>query len=190
MITAYTHHYNSVQSRIIVDCRISLPNSEPEEGSEQKALWDTGAMVTCISTKLATDLGLSATDETMVVGANNEPFKVPTYCVQIMMGNFVIPIHNVIGLPMDGNEHSMIIGMDIISQGDLSITNYSGRTVISFRTPSLETIDYVSEIEIQNKCNKLHAVNIKTKRPDKCACGSGKDYKNCHGSSVYTKNNR
>ena len=91
---------------------------------------------------------------------------------------------------MDGNEHSMIIGMDIISQGDLSITNYSGRTVISFRTPSLETIDYVSEIEIQNKCNKLHAINIKTKRPDKCACGSGKDYKNCHGSSVYTKNNR
>lgn len=187
MITAYTHPYESIQSRVIIDCQISLPNSNPEEGSEQKALWDTGAMVTCISTKLAYDLGLIAIDETMVVGANNEPFKVPTYCVQIKMGSFVIPIHNVVGLPMDGNEHSMIIGMDIISKGDLPITNYSGRTVISFRTPSLETIDYVSEIALQNKCNKLHTTNVKAKRPDKCACGSGKDYKNCHGNSVYTK---
>lgn len=187
MITAYTHPYESIQSRVIIDCQISLPNSNPEEGSEQKALWDTGAMVTCISTKLAYDLGLIAIDETMVVGANNEPFKVSTYCVQIKMGSFVIPIHNVVGLPMDGNEHSMIIGMDIISKGDLSITNYSGRTVISFRTPSLETIDYVSEIALQNKCNKLHTINVKAKRPDKCACGSGKDYKNCHGNSVYTK---
>ena len=62
MITAYTHPYESIQSRVIIDCQISLPNSNPEEGSEQKALWDTGAMVTCISTKLAYDLGLIAID--------------------------------------------------------------------------------------------------------------------------------
>lgn len=187
MITAYTHQYGSVQSRIIIDSQISLPNTDPEKGVELKALWDTGAMVTCISTDLANRLGLMAIDETMVVGANNEPFKVPTFCVQIKMGSFVLPIHNVVGLPMEGNEHSMIIGMDIISKGDLSITNYSERTVISFRTPSLETIDYVHEIDLQNRCNKLHAINVKAKRPDKCACGSGKDFKNCHGSSVYAK---
>lgn len=187
MITAYTHSYESVQSRIVIDCRVSLPNSDSEKGSEQKALWDTGAMVTCISTELAASLGLVAIDEAAVVGANNEPFKVPTYCVQIRMGSFVIPIHTVVGLPMEGNGHSMIIGMDIISQGDLSITNYGGRTVISFRTPSLETIDYVAEIALQNKCNKIHAINVKAKRPDKCACGSGKDFKNCHGNSVYAR---
>ena len=187
MITAYTHSYVSIQSQVLVDCQISLPNSDPAEGSGQKALWDTGAMVTCISTELAARLGLLAVDETMIVGANNEPFKVPTYCVQVKMGSFVIPIHTVVGLPMEGNGHSIIIGMDIISKGDLSITNYSGRTVISFRTPSLEVIDYVGEIELQNKCNKIHDINERAKRADKCACGSGKDYKNCHGNSIYVR---
>lgn len=187
MITAYTHPYESIQSQVLIDCQISLPNSNPEEGSIQKALWDTGAMVTCISTELAVRLGLLAIDETMVVGANNEPFKAPTYCVQVKMGSFVIPIHTVVGLPMEGNGHDIIIGMDIISKGDLSITNYSGRTVLSFRTPSLEVIDYVSEIDLQKKCNRIHEINERAKRPDKCACGSGKDYKNCHGNSIYVK---
>lgn len=101
------------------------------------------------------------------------------------MGSFVIPMHKVVGLPMDNQEHSVIIGMDIISKGDLAITNFGGRTVLSFREPSLETIDYVAELDLQNKCDKLHVININNNRPDKCACGSGKDYKNCHGKSPY-----
>lgn len=188
IITAYTHPYNSVQRSILVNCVVSLPMSKDEENPTlQKALWDTGAMTTCISTALAAGLGLEPTDEVSVVGANNEPFKAPVYSVKIKMGSFVIPMHQVIGLPMAGSSHSVIIGMDIISLGDLAITNYSGRTVITFRTPSLETINYVDELALQKKCNNMHRLNLSSGRPDKCACGSGKDYKNCHGASPYAK---
>jgi hypothetical protein len=32
--------------------------------------------------------------------------------------------------------------MDIMTQGDLSITNFEGRTTFSFRTPSLHKVDF------------------------------------------------
>ena len=37
--------------------------------------------------------------------------------------------------------------MDIISKGDLSITNYEGKMVLSFQGPSL--VDYVGELSVQ-----------------------------------------
>lgn len=186
MITAYTFPYDSIKDRIIITCKVSLPDSDDSSRSLSRALWDTGATKTCISINLANELGLSPIDRTKVVGANNEPFFAPVFCVQLRMGSFLIPIQNVIGLPMDGTDRDLIIGMDIISKGDLSITNYSGRTVITFRTPSLETINYVDELNLQNKCDKMHILNLKNNRQDKCACGSGRDYKNCHGSSPYS----
>jgi hypothetical protein len=44
-----------------------------------------------------------------------------------------------------------LVGMDIITTGDFSITNCEGKTCISFRIPSIATIDYVEE------ANKLNA---------------------------------
>ena len=35
--------------------------------------------------------------------------------------------------------------MDIIRHGDFSITNVNNKTTFSFRTPSVEEIDYVKE---------------------------------------------
>ena len=42
-------------------------------------------------------------------------------------------------------DADMLIGMDIITSGDLSITNVGGVTVFSFRIPSIETVDFVKE---------------------------------------------
>ena len=39
----------------------------------------------------------------------------------------------------------VIVGMDVICHGDFAITNVSGETWISFRTPSCQAIDYVDE---------------------------------------------
>lgn len=40
----------------------------------------------------------------------------------------------------------MLIGMDIISQGDFAISNFNETTVFTFRSPSKATIDFVKEI--------------------------------------------
>ena len=36
----------------------------------------------------------------------------------------------------------MLIGMDVINAGDFAITNKDGKTVFSFRIPSMERIDF------------------------------------------------
>jgi hypothetical protein len=61
----------------------------------------------------------------------------------------------------------LLIGMDIIGAGDFSVSNFDGKTVMTFRMPSIETIDYV----------KANA----PRRNALCFCGSGKKYKHCHG---------
>ena len=38
-----------------------------------------------------------------------------------------------------------IVGMDIISKGDMAVSNYKGNTVLSFRIPSRQTIDFNNE---------------------------------------------
>ena len=72
----------------------------------------------------------------------------------------------------------VLIGMDIISKGDFSISNYGGHTVFSFRSPSMGTTDYAEQIRLleQNHVNKLS-------RNAPCPCGSGRKYKNCCGKN-------
>jgi uncharacterized protein YchJ len=71
-----------------------------------------------------------------------------------------------------------LIGMDIIASGDFAITNFNGKTTISYRTPSIQEIDFVKQI------NEINSRTMpKVGRNDPCPCGSGKKYKNCHLSS-------
>lgn len=41
-------------------------------------------------------------------------------------------------------DFDVLIGMDIITMGDLAITNLDGRTTFSFRVPSLVRIDFAA----------------------------------------------
>ena len=38
------------------------------------------------------------------------------------------------------------IGMDIICAGDFAVNNFNGRTMFSFRYPSMKEADFVSEM--------------------------------------------
>ena len=50
------------------------------------------------------------------------------------------------------SDTDFLIGMDIITLGDFSVTNLNEKTTFSFRYPSCETINYVEEAKrIQRK---------------------------------------
>lgn len=183
MITTYTFPYSKIVNRILVNFSIGLPNKIINTSCVYKALWDTGATITCISHELASLLKLTRVDQTSITGANNIPFKADVYCVQLQLGKYNIPYHLVAALPMEMTGHDLIIGMDIISQGDFSISNYEGKTVITFRTPSLQRIDYTDELNEYKRCLNVHKININKHTPDKCACGSGRLFDNCHGKT-------
>ena len=71
----------------------------------------------------------------------------------------------------------ILIGMDIITRGDFSVSNFQGKTVMSFRCPSCETTDFVKA----QKTPVRSAVSVG--RNDPCHCGSGKKLKKCHGAA-------
>jgi SEC-C motif len=77
------------------------------------------------------------------------------------------------GTIIDGLD--CLIGMDVIKFGDFSITNFNGKTTMSFRIPSMHEIDYVA-------AHSPAAADKKPDRNDPCPCGSGKKYKRCHGA--------
>lgn len=135
MAISFTRFFDGVVRQIVVECSVSLPKCRDSYVDYRKALWDTGANITCISNRLATILHLKALDEVLISFANNDVFKANTYYVQLKMGSFVLPFIKVLGLPMDESK-DIIIGMDVISKGDLAVTNYEGKTVLSFREPS------------------------------------------------------
>ena len=176
-MTAYTHIDKLGVQRLLVECRVAILGNDIDAEDKVKALWDTGAMCTCISETLAQKLQLKPDDFGKVSGANNQPFDVPVYSVQLKMGHFTLPYLRVVGLPMDGQEHDVIIGMDVITKGDLSITNCDNHTILTFREPSILPINYVEELK------KLKQIHIKWMESgnQKCPCGSGKLWHNCHG---------
>jgi len=82
-------------------------------------------------------------------------------------------IHSELGL-------DCLIGMDIINLGDLAITNFEGKTWLSFRIPSRGHVDYVAQINRENQIAQDFFKSGK-KIDSPCTCGSGKKFKNCHG---------
>jgi predicted aspartyl protease len=139
-------------------------------------LWDTGASGTVISRDVVKKLDLKPIGKSKVFHANGESV-VDVYAINLFLPNqvafkFVRVTEGVL------NGFDLLIGMDIITTGDFSITNIGGKTTFSFRVPSIKEIDFV----VENKSAQPAPVTYpKVGRNDICPCGSGKKYKFCHG---------
>ena len=116
-----------------------------------QAVWDTGAMTSCISTRVASHLGLVPIGQNTHHSASGT-FECIDYIVDISLLNQVkIPDVRVSDFA-GGPGIDALIGMDIITMGDLSITNAGQKTVMSFRIPpDAFHIDYV---QMQKSANK------------------------------------
>lgn len=181
---AFTVDYSGTASSLQTQCGVcpgvaieALAAGEKHpEVKTVEAIWDTGAEVSSISTRVASEMGLVSLGK-----AHNSTaagfVEVDVFAVNILLPNGV----NFAMVPVTGNDLGdvdMLIGMDIISKGDFSITNVDSKTTFSFRIPSMERIDYVKEA--------MPKPIVKAKGPgrnDPCPCGSGKKYKNCHGKA-------
>ena len=140
-MTAYTSGADRIVDSVVTLCNVSSPDRKMDV-SECRALWDTGAVITCISESLVKKLGLSCLGVVETLAAGDRRFPAEMFLVRLSMGEFTLPVLRVLALPMENAGHDVIIGMDVISRGDLAITNHDGKTVLSFRIPSMETIDF------------------------------------------------
>ncbi len=189
MVDVLTHRGSGIERAIKTP--VIIKNLQTGAEIDSFGLWDTGATGSAITAAAAKRLGLTLVSMTEVGGVHGKEI-VPVYDVQLTLNNQNISIRvrvtegKAVSFSREGDA-DILIGMDIITLGDLCISNYNGQTVMTFRFPSLTTTDFCKEVEEHNRCLKIHELNIKKGLPDKCACGSGKDYKNCHGKSLYHK---
>jgi len=131
-------------------CRVSLPliiknGTKLPPIKEYIGLWDTGATGTVVTSKVVKELGLVPTGKITSHNANGSAL-VNTYTINVYLPNNV-GFHFVKVTEGQLTGMDVLIGMDIISKGDFSITNVNGNTTFSFRIPSIKEIDYVKEGE-------------------------------------------
>lgn len=169
---------------IITDIGVSLPFIEddiPQSDNRilrTKALWDTGATNCVVTKQTAKELNLKPISVTKVSHADGISLA-NVYLVNIYLpNNLVVPSVRVTECADNAGNFGVIIGMEVITMGDFAITNVETKTTVSFRIPSIKTIDYVQEADdIRN----IPYRNVG--RNDNCPCGSGLKYKKCHGKN-------
>lgn len=164
-----------MKSKVSIGLGFDSSKSAPPTQFDFEAIWDTGATATAISKQVVQVVGLQPIGMTKVHTAAGTR-TCNTYLISIMLPNKVgfaaVPVSEV-----DLTGTDVLIGMDVIGSGDFVITNYEGRTVFSYRTPSAGKIDFVEEIKTYNA-----SLFKNTGRNDPCPCGSGKKFKKCHGA--------
>ena len=114
-------------------------NSEIKRVKVVRSLWDTGASISLISTRVAKVLALKSIGKTGVSGYNDGVDVKDTFCVHIGLPTGDI-VTNIMAMEFDSDEYDVVIGMDVICMGDFVITNKDGKTTFSFRIPSEEEI--------------------------------------------------
>lgn len=174
--SAFTTKYNGIVRALenqvmITPAGIGLNKSLTDS---YRAIWDTGATGSVISKNIVEKLELRPVSICKVA----TPAGVyDAYCYYINLtlpNNVTIP--NLLVMEAAYSNCDILIGMDVISQGDFSVTSCNGQTTFSFRIPSICDIDFVKNSYLK----PIRAQKV-PERNEKCPCGSGKKYKNCCG---------
>ncbi len=174
-VMACTVRYNGHPALLGVDADLGPPFAGDQEPPASlirvKAIWDTGASMSCITKDVADQLGLVPTGMTRAKTASGE-CDCRTYLVSLFLPSRVcFPSLRVAEGDLIGLD--MLIGMDIIRGGDFAVSYFQGQTRCSFRHPSVEHIDFV--VGAKGTMRR----QAEPGRNDPCPCGSNKKYKNC-----------
>lgn len=169
-----------------ITTEVELVNPFTGERLLTHGIWDTGATNSVVTKGSAERLGLKPITRAVVRGVHGER-EVNVYYVEIRLGGGRIVMKAQVSECdelSDDLSNGMLVGMDIISHGDLCITHPDGCTVMSFMVPSQNKIDFVEEINLHNRYTKIHTEWARHGN-DLCPCGSNKLWKNCHGKKVF-----
>ena len=111
---------------------------------KMRAQWDTGSVTTCISQEVVSKLKLKPTGSIIITTPSGSATQ-QTYTLDLILPDGIsFKNLKVIGTQIDALGIELLIGMDVISQGDFAVSNHNGETVFSFRYPSMERTDYVA----------------------------------------------
>ena len=154
--------------------KIQAGRNELTDNVKCSSVWDTGATNSVISERIVDAMNLPIISETEIIGANG-PFNTTIHVVDLWLPNHIVIPRLQVSKGVLADE-DVLIGMDVITMGDFAVSNYEGKTIFTYRVPSLAVTDYVKLLQ-----SVTPAKSVKIGRNELCPCGSGRKYKNCHG---------
>jgi predicted aspartyl protease len=186
-VYGFTHKATGILRMLPVDVSIA-PAFNPHTTKTQpthkqyRAIWDTGATNSVITNKVINECNLKPIGMAEVHHAKGKGTS-EVFLVNILLPNNVgvaevrVTQGDLIG------DFEILIGMDIISRGDFTVSNFNGNTCVSFRIPSVGHIDLreLTEKMAKKTVPILPLPKQSVGRNAPCPCGSGKKYKKCCG---------
>ncbi len=128
---------------LVSDCSVAefiRPGQLAENFVPLKALWDTGATNSVITERVVQECNLVPTGKTFVYGVNGRHLA-DTYVISIQLQGVVLfPYVGVTKGDFLGAD--VLVGMDIINQGDFAVINRNGQTRFAYRVPSQGGINF------------------------------------------------
>lgn len=146
---AFTQRFPSIVDSVVTECYV-YSSVDFIEGHKVKrlkldrSLWDTGASSSLISKAAADALGLVPIGKSEISGVNAGVEFKRTYLIHVGLPTGDV-VTNVLVSEFNGEDYDLIIGMDIIQNGDFAVTNVNDITAFSFRIPSRKEIDFEQE---------------------------------------------
>ena len=113
--------------------KVIIGKPESEEKAICNALWDTGCTDTCISQTIAGELRLKEYGKKIMTDMTADhlcTFYIAD--IKSRSSKFYFSDERCAGMDFDGANYEAIIGMDIISNGNFSLRQESGRWVFTF----------------------------------------------------------
>ena len=143
--------YQRLMDVLLLPVRVSRPWVPQEDQStrppvfEYTALLDTGATRSGISPQVVDQCGISTSGYTDVRTAYGTVQNVQSYVINMEMPNNVGFAGLEVTQVTELSHADVLIGMDIILNSDMILTNTEGQTVLSLRFPSVGGIDFDGE---------------------------------------------
>jgi len=179
-VRAFTVTYDGLSRTLVSDVLIADAfNSATSQSGQQtafkqyKGIWDTGATASVITQKVVDDLSVKPTSMAQVTHAHGQTMA-EVYLVNIALPNGVAFTTVRVTKGILGPGAEVLIGMDVIGQGDFAVSNHQNRTVFTYRAPSVQMLDFTGKVK-----SPAPPTSPKVGRNDPCPCGSGRKYKKC-----------
>lgn len=124
--------FNGIAEAVVTECGVrAIAGNDTLKGGVYYAIWDTGAYQSCISPKVVEELGLETVAQIPNYTAGGMVMSTLHY-VEMVLPNGVGAFKCLAACCPIGHL-DILIGMDIIAQGDFHLENQNGNTVFTFK---------------------------------------------------------
>lgn len=145
-MSSFTKEFADHVSVIVTNCLVFTPDDLSKGVPHAyyhttNRIWDTGAEITVICPEIAEALGLKEIGTGQIGGIGGEDHEIWVAKVHLGLPSSET-VENLKVYVDDIPDHDMIIGMDVMKEMDIAITNANGRTKFTYERPSTRNLDF------------------------------------------------